>query len=240
MLRFSIPRLTAERIARLHLACAADLTAIHHIGVRVTPTAVRFCSTNGRILASLLVPIDDLQGTPGDLLLDHEQIAAALKVTTKASGGRIALEIGPQEARITNGTASAIVRRVDGSFPVVDHVWTRPAGRRWIPTISSLDPGLVTIAQKISGSRQPLLFASPVDPALGLERLWATAAVQSDVAVGLGQLRTVVAAPAYWADHELAILIMPITRSDGERQIDLGAHALPAAVPTAVPAAAAA
>ena len=228
MLTFSLPRMVAERLTRIALACADDRTAISNIGIRATSTAVRFAATNGRILASVVVPVDHLGGEPADVVLDREQFVAAMKSAAKGSGQRIAVEIGPKEARLSNGTASAIVRRVDGIFPNVEHVWTRPDGRRWIATMSSLDTNLTGIAQKISGNKQPLFFVSPVDPTSRLERLWAMPGVDDHAEViRLAALRPVVTAPAYWCDHELAILVMPITRMAEERQLDLAAHALP-------------
>lgn len=228
MLTFSTPRTVAERLARIALACSDDRTAISHIGIRVASTAVRFAATNGRILASVVVPVDHLGGEPADVVLDREQFVAAMKIAAKGSGQRIAVEIGPKEARVSNGTTSAIVRRVDGTFPNVEHVWTRPDGRRWVATMSSLDTQLTGIAQKISGNKQPLLFVSPVDPTSRLERLWAMPGVDDHAEViHLTALRPAVTAPAYWCDHELAILVMPITRMAEERQLDLAAHALP-------------
>jgi len=223
---FSIPRITADRLARLGLACADDKTIISHIGVRITPSLVRFSATNGRILASVIIPIEDFQGTPGDIILDKDQLIAAIKSTAKATGGRICFRIDDQEARMTHGTVAAVVRCVPGTFPAVDHVWTRPAGQRWVPTMSCIDPILSGIAQKITGVRSAVLFSSPVNPGVGLERLWAVPGAKTDENIGLSTLRAAVTAPAYWCDHELAILIMPITRSDAERQLDLEAHAL--------------
>ena len=221
MTSFTIPRITADRLSRLPLACADETGPLGHIGVRVTPTAVRFAATNGRILASFLVPIDQLIGEPLDAMF-----ASALKSTAKASGGRITIEIGPKEVRLTNVMASAIVRRIDGVFPQVEHVWTRPAGRRWVPCMSSLDPSLVAVSQKISGNRQAMLFASPVETGAGLERMWSVPGAKPDESLPLVAMRAAIAAPAYWTDHELALLIMPITRSDSERQLDLSQHAL--------------
>jgi hypothetical protein len=97
---------------------------------------------------------------------------------------------------------------------------------RWVPTMSSLDPLLLGVAQKISGHRQPLLFSSPVDPAAGLDRLWAVPGALPSETVALTALRAAVAAPAYWSDHELAVLIMPVTRSADGRQPDVAAHAV--------------
>lgn len=235
MLTFSIPRLTADRLARLGLACASDTTAISHIGVRISPTAVRFSATNGRILASLLIPVDDFIGTPGDLILDQAQLAVAVKAAARGSG-RIGFRIDEAEARVTNGTAASVVRRVSGTWPQVDHVWTRPAGRRWVPTMSSIDPVLAGIAQKITGAKTAVLFSSPVDSGMRLERLWAVPGTQHDESISVSALRAVVAGPAYWCDHELAILLMPITRSDSERQLNLDAHAIPLPQPAALAA----
>jgi hypothetical protein len=193
----------------------------------MTPSLVRFSATNGRILASLIVPLEDFQGTAGDIILDQNQFIAAIKAAAKATGGRISFKIDDQEARVTNGTVAAVVRCVPGTFPILDHVWTRPAGQRWIPTMSSIDPVLAGIAQKITGARSAVLFSSPVDPLVRLERLWGSPGQDEHaVSIGLHALRAAVIAPAYWCDHELAILLMPITRSDAERQLDLGMHAL--------------
>jgi len=226
MSSFPIPRVTADRLSRLALACANESGPLGAIGIRITPTAVRFAATNGRLLASLIVPIDHLDGEPGDVVLDADQFTAALKATVKASGGRITCEISVKEARLTNGTTSAIVCRIDATFPNIDHVWTRPAGRRWVPTMSSLDQSLVSVAQKISGNKQALLLASPVEPGASLERLWAVPGASHDETVSLAAMRAAVSAPAYWCDHELAFLVMPISRSDGERQLDLSQHAM--------------
>jgi hypothetical protein len=236
MTQFTIPRLTAERLARLPLACAHEPGPLAHVSMRVTPTAVRFATTNGRILASLVVPLDVLTGEATDIILDSEALAAALKVTAKQPGGRITVEIGAQEARLTNGTASAIVRRVQGVFPRVEHAWTRTAGRRWVPTMSSLDPLLLGLAQRICGHKSPLLFSSPVDPAADLNRLWAVPGASAQESIDLAQARQVVVAPGYWSDHELAILVMPITRTADQRQLDLAAHAVVLPQPAAVAA----
>lgn len=225
MPQLSMPRTVADRLSRLSLACADEAGPLGQIGIRITPTFMRCAATNGRILASLIVPIE-YSGEPLDVILDADQFTAAMKASAKTGTGRITVDIGPTEARFTCGAAAAIVRRIQGAFPTFGHIWTRPAGRRWIPAVSSLDPGLVAIAQKISGHRTPLLFSSPVDPAVHLERCWAVPGASPDDTVSLVHLRAAIIAPAYWADHELAVLIMPITRSDGERQLDLSQHAL--------------
>jgi hypothetical protein len=223
---FTIPRLTADRLSRLALACAAETGPLGSISVRVTPTAARFAATNGKLLASLVVPLEALTGEPIDTILAADQFTAALKALSKGSGGRMTVEIGTKEARLTNGTASAIVRRIEGTYPQVEHVWSRTTGRRWVPTLSSLDPVLLGIAQKISGQKNPLLFSSPVDPTAQLDRLWAVPGAAVGESLDLVQARQAVIAPGYWADHELAILIMPVTRSADQRQLDLSQHTL--------------
>lgn len=82
------------------------------------------------------------------------------------------------------------------------------------------------IAQKITGAKTAVLFSSPIDPGVRLERLWAVPGAQPDENISVSALRAVVAAPAYWCDHELALLLMPITRGDSERQLNLDAHAM--------------
>ena len=230
MTQFTIPRLTADRLSRMSLACADETGPIGHVSLRVTATAARFATTNGRLLASLVVPLETLTGYPVDVILDAAQVTAALRATAKGSAGRITVEIGATEARFTNGTASAIVRRVEGTYPRIEHVWTRTAGRRWVPTMSSLDPVLLGIAQKISGSKTALLFSSPVEPMAGLDRLWTVAGPGPDDRIDLVQVRLAVSAPGYWADHELAVLVMPVTRTAEQRPLDVEAHALPAPV----------
>ena len=236
MTLFSIPRIAADRLSRLPLACADETGPLGHVSVRVTPTAVRFACTNGRLLASLLVPLDSITGDPLDTILDADQFIAALKATAKANGGRITVEIGAKEARLTNGTASAIVRCVDGTFPRVEHCWTRTTGRQWVPTISSLDPVLLGIAQKISGHKNALLLSSPVDPAARMDRLWNVTGPTQEDRLDLVQARQAVTMPGYWADHELALLIMPVTRTADQRQLDLDAHAVALPLPAAAAA----
>jgi hypothetical protein len=219
-------RPAAERLARIGQACAADSSAISHISLLVGSDRVRWAATNGRLLASLVIAIDDLEGEPGELLLDRDQLLSALKAVTREAGNRIAFLIGAQEVRLSLGTTAAVVRRVPGVFPRIEHAWSRAAHARWIPALCSLDPHLVATAQRISGSRTPLLFVSPVDPALGLERLWANPTPGEDRLnpIPASGFRDAITAPAYWADAELALLLMPITRGDGERQPELERH----------------
>jgi hypothetical protein len=233
----SIPRLFAERLSRLGLACdtGAISSTLCHIGVRITPQAARFSATNGKILACFFVPIDDLQGDAIDLVIDREQFTTALKICARGTG-RISIKVEAQEVRFSNGLTTAVARRVSGGFPAFEHVFVRTEGKRWVPTMSSLDGHLMAVAQKIAGNKQSLLFSSPLDAAANLGRLWAVPGAQPDESLPLSVLRTAVTAPAFWCDHELAILLMPITRSDAERQLDMGAFVLPQVQTAAVAA----
>ena len=222
---FSLPRLTADQLSRLHLACDDKPGVIAHIGLRVRSDQVRFCATNGRLLASLVVPLQGITGEPADLVLDADQFTTALKLAAKAGQGSIQVRVEANEARITSGTLASVVRRIDGLFPNVDHVFSRTAGRRWIPTLASLNPSLVAIVAKISGVKRAILFSSPSDTALDLQRLWE--ANQGEDAIRIQDARQAISAPAYWADHELAFLLMPVIRCVDERQFDLAAHGLP-------------
>ena len=224
MITFSIPRATAERLARLHLACASDESpAIVHIALRVIGDQVRFSATNGKILASVVVTTTDMVGSNTNCVLVKEQFTAGLKAALKVHGTRIAFKIGTDEARICNAGMESIVRILDTPFPVVDHVWSRPATKRWVPCIASLDPRLVEIAGKIAGNKAPLLLSSAVDPSQGLERIWAN---NGDEAISLSSMRALTRTPAYWSDGELALFIMPVCRSDAEPQLNLSAQTM--------------
>jgi hypothetical protein len=243
VITFSIPRFLADRLSRLSLAC--DNTGVlAHIGVRIGPQQVRFCATNGRILASVIVPMHDLQGTSSeDFILDQVQFSAAMKAAAKSTGARVSMKVDNAEVRITVATMASVVRRISGVFPEVSHVWSRTAGRQWVPTTSSIDPHLVALAQKITGLKTAVLFSSPIEPAIRLQRLWASPGPEDHAeTISLEALRTAVRSPAYWCSDEgdqgsLALLVMPITRADAERQLDLSAHAM--AVPQATAPAAA-
>lgn len=222
MISFTLPRSSAERLSRLGLACDKDSPNIANINLRVlTENSVRFTATTGRILASLVVPTSDLQSDENDLILDQAQLTIALKSALKSAGNQLSCKIDATEARISIGTLSYVVRRVEGQYPPFDPIWTRPNGKQWIPALASIDPNLATLAGKIAGGKG-LVFSSFVDPTHRLERLWATTCDTTEV-IPVAYLRSAVLKPVYWADHELAILIMQISRSAEEKQLDLSA-----------------
>ena len=229
MITFTIQGSALLKLARLALATETDGPGpLRNIAMRVTATAVRFSATNGKLLASVILDIIDLQGDVGDLaesILDCAQFTAACKTVGKHCHKPVTISIDKAEARVTFGTVSSLVRRHEGVFPSIDHIWTRTSGLHWVPCTSSLDPALTSIAQKIAGNTR-MLFRSPVHPSTGLQRLW-TAASEDETTPALSDLRNLVRAPAYWADHELAILLMPITRGDAEDQLDLVRFACP-------------
>ena len=229
MITFTIPGAALPRLARLALATDTDGPGpLRHVALRVTSTAVRFSATNGKLLASVILDISDLKGDIGDFtesILDCVQFTAACKAIGKHCPKPVTVSIDKAETRITFGTVSSIVHRHDGVFPSIDHIWTRTAGLHWVPCASSLDPALAATAQKIAGSSR-ILFSTPVQPDSGLQRLWA-AATEEEITPALSDIRSMVRAPAYWADESFAILLMPITRADAEQQFDLARFACP-------------
>ena len=201
---------------------------LRHIALRVTTNAVRFSATDGKLLASIVHEISDFHGDPGDLaesILDSSQFTAACKLIGKHCHKPVTITIDKAEARITFGTVSSIVRRHDGVFPSIDHLWTRTARLRWVPCTSSLDPSLAATAQKIAGTTR-MLFMTPVHPASDLQRLWASA-TENEISPALSDLRNLVRAPAYFSDSDTAILLMPISRADAEQQFDLARFSCP-------------
>jgi len=226
---FTIPGAVLPRLSRLVLATDTDAPGpLRHIAMRVTANAVRFSATNGKLLASIVHEVSDLSGDHGDSaesILDSTQITAACKAIGKHCHKPVTISIDKAEARVTFGTVSSIVRRHDGVFPSIDHIWSRTAGLHWVPNTSSLDPALAAVAQKIAGSER-MLFRTPVQPATSLQRLWA-AATEDETTPALSDLRSMVRAPAYWADDLIAILLMPITRADADQQLDLNIFACP-------------
>lgn len=224
MISFSIPRTSAERLARIHHACSVHQSpATDNIGVRIVGNMVRFTATNGKILASIAVTVTDLIGSDANLVLGKEQFANGLKAALKIPGNRIGFKIDTQEARICNAGMESVVRILDSHFPHVDHVWTRPASKHWVPCIASLDQRLTEIASKIAGNKQGLLFSSAIDSTHPLERIWAK---DGDEAVCISSIRALTRAPAYWSDGDLALFIMPVHRADSEPQLDLSAHTM--------------
>ena len=209
-----------DRLARLALATdtIVQASSLRHISLRITPTQIRWSATNGRILVALVAAIEDLDGESGELIFDGEQLTAAAKALLKSPArGAVQVTIHGHEARLSLGDTSMLVRLHPGTFPGVDHVWTRPAEKSWVPCVSTLDHHLVSIAQKIVG-KSTVLWRSPTAPGAMLHRLWQP---NGDGAVALTDLHALVNAPAYWADHELAVLVMPITRPGEAASLDL-------------------
>ena len=240
MTTFSIPGNAIQRLSRL--ALAADTTApgpISHIALRVTASAARFTATNGRLLASLLLPITDLSGEPSDCILDRGQYTAAWKLLGKSTTRSVLFSIEKGETRVSIGSVSAVIRCHDATYPAIDHIWTRTAGKQWVPTAASLDPDLAATAQRIAGSSR-ILFNSPVSPESGLHRLWSAMDVgafpEQDAIPSLSSLQVLLRAPAYFCDNDLALLVMPVTRAAEERQLDLSAFACLPAPATAIAA----
>ena len=223
MLTFTIPAPALARLSRLALATEATQTSsTRHIALRITPTACRFSATDGRLLASILHEVTDLVGEPIDVLLDCAQFTTACRLLASYKVRQVAVSVDATEVRFSAGLVSAIVRRHEGVFPPFEHIFSKTDGQRWVPCVSSFHPGLIATAQQIAG-KTTLLFSTPVHPESALLRLWASPKPDEMLASSLlTDVQRYIQAPAYWADHELALLVMPIRRSDGEPQLDLG------------------
>ena len=237
MTTFSFPSTLLDRLSRLHLATDGSLTAaLGHLHLVVTPERFRFAATNGRLLAVVVGDITTPSIAFVDVLLDRDQFVNAIRSLTKGlakgSPTGIQVAIDTSEVRLTTGLTSALVRRVQMVYPVIDHAFTKPAGMRWVPCVSTLDIELAATARKIAGTPK-LLFSTPVPTSSPVPMLWAS---DPTATARTADLQPVVRGPAYWADHELAILLMPITRGDAEPQLDLTGFVMPAAQPTAVAA----
>lgn len=216
MTTFSFPAQLLPRLSRLVLATDCSNTVLDHLALRITPTALRLSATDGKMLASMVHGLTDVQGEPADVILDRAQIIAACKLLSKA-GGRIAVNIGTTEARFTSGSVSAIVRLRDGTYPNFEHMWQRTEGQRWLPCAASLAPTYISKAQAIVGKSE-VCFRSPVPANSDALRIWKAEPGQllspADIAAWANS-------PAYWSDSVVAILIMPISRSDEGHQLDL-------------------
>lgn len=230
MLSFSFHKSHLDRLSRL--ALAADETkaspVLGHIALRIAPEFIRFSATNGRLLVSLLVSIGSAEVDPMDLVLDGDQFTAAMKAMSRSTTSTVQVTFVDTEARFTSGVSTAIVRRVPGVYPAIDHVWTKTKGAAWVPTLATLDPALVSVAQKIMG-KGTLLFSSPVTDAAPLTPLWVN--MKGDARTpALSDLAALVQAPAYWSDGQAAVLLMPITRTATGTNLDLSPFgaALPA------------
>ena len=157
MTTFSFPAQLLPRLSRLVLAADSGNTVLDHLALRITQTAFRLSATDGKMLASMVHELTDVQGEPTDVILDRVQIVAACKLLSKASG-RISVIIGETEARFTSGSVSAIVRLREGTYPKFENMWQRTEGHRWLPCAASLDPTY----------RQSASYYGKVDPALSV------------------------------------------------------------------------
>lgn len=221
MTSFTFPASALPRLGRLVLAADTTPGMLRHIALRVTPTVCRFSATDGKLLAAITHAVTNLQGDPVDVILDREQFTAACKLLGKTCTGSVSVSIDATEVKITAAHVSALIRRREGTFPEFNHIWERTTDQRWIPNASSLHPDLIARAQAIVG-KSTILFRSPVPAHSGAALVWIP---EGDVQVQRFDIAAWVSAPAYWADHDLAPLLMPITRSDADHQFDLSRFA---------------
>ncbi len=222
MITFAFNKSHLDRLSRLALA-ADDSKAsqvLGHIALRIAPELIRFSSTNGRLLVSLLVSIGaSAEVEDAELILDADQFTAAMKSLVRSTASSVQVTILDAEARFTSGVSTAIVRRVPGVYPAIDHAWSKTKGAAWAPTLATLDPVLVGVAQKVIG-KGTLLFSSPVTDVTPIAPLWGEAKGGAN-APALSDLAALVRAPAYWSDGQAAVLLMPITRTATGPGMDL-------------------
>lgn len=224
MTTFSFPARLLQRLSRLVLAADSSNSPLQHVALRVTPTACRFSATDGKLLASIVHDVSDLQGDPVDVLLDRVQVVAAFKMLGKTTAGQVSVTIAsPTEARFTAGQVSALIRLRDGTFPSFEHIWERTADQRWLPCVSSLDPAYITLAQAIAG-KQSVFFRSAVPAKSDALRIWKS---EPDALLRPSDIAAWTNAPGYFCDGELAIFLMPVTRADANHALDLSGFICP-------------
>lgn len=218
--------LTQHLITRLsRLALATDSKAagtLAHIGLVICNGTARFAATTGKILVCCVVDAPD---TPDcQVVLDATQFTTAMKAAAKLKARNASLTIGSKEARLECGNTASLIRLHDSHYPQFDFVFEKTVGQVAIPAVSSLDPNLMTIAQKILGTPS-LPLVSFVHPGSSLPATWKT---DSGDPVLTGDLKQATMSSAFWTDGTWAVLIMPITRPLPE-SIDLSRFALRAA-----------
>lgn len=220
MIAFSFSKSHLDRLSRLALA-ADDTKAspvLGHIALRITPEFIRFSATNGKLLISVLVSIGAAEVESTDLILDGDQFTAAMKALSRSTTSSVQVTIVDAEVRFTSGVTTAIVRRVPGAYAAIDHVWSRTKGAAWVPTLATLDPVLVGVAQKVMG-KGTILFSSPVTDATPVAPLWGDVKGEARTPA-LSDLAALVRAPAYWTDGTAAVLLMPVTRAPTGSSMD--------------------
>jgi hypothetical protein len=211
-IRFTIPASCLTRLAALRHA-TDDAGAIAHIHLSINGDTTRFTATNGRLLAVLALTPGDVDGTATDVLLDGPLFAAAcmtLLRTHHALLVRVLIDRNAGEARLTRGTAVAIVRLVDLVYPRTAGVLDRFRGQGLVPAVASFAPALVVAAQRIAGAKAAMMFWSPC-PDGRLARCWSRAS-ETEATISTGGISALLSQPGIWSDGQLLILLMPVTR----------------------------
>ena len=219
---FTFPATILPRLALL-ATCGGDDGLLQHIHLRASLTACTFQATNGRILAIVKADTIDATGMVG-AVLDGVQFTAACKLLAKGKRGahHVLVDIGETEARISNGETVSLVELHAGNYPNVDFIIDRvEGGTHWSPSIASFDPDLLVIAKRFLGKDTKLLLKSAVGLGGTVERIW-NSLVPSDceATIPLSAMREAVNLPGYYTDHNLLLLIMPVSRSDAEDAVD--------------------
>lgn len=212
-MKLYLSKVTAKRLARLHLACG-ETGVTQHIAVQVTKEAVHFTTVNGQMLARVTVPIPNKDGAPSEMLTQTAEFTDAFAVGMKVKGPTLWVDVSATRMLVGNRhDGYTVVHQVQGTPPRLDGMWARADGCQWYPSLGCIDPRLAALAQKIQGGSSPLMFFSP--GAEGLKNVWASpGTVPADKKVLAKDMRDLLTAPSYWWDKELMIVVMPFARYD--------------------------
>jgi len=218
---FSFPASILPRLAALHLACATGPGngALGHIALNIRGDTARFVASDGRLLAMVRTAVTwDIDQAPEDIdaVLDAEQLttAAAAIAAHKSPSAPVAFALGKRELRITTKHGAHLVKIHELVFPMsgVQGLLTKYSTSAWVPTIATVDAKLMQRAHKFIGIKTTPLMRTPVDVGSSLSRAWNPAvAHQTPESISVQHFLHAANAPALWSDHEILVLIMPIT-----------------------------
>ena len=223
-----IPHGSLSRLSRLSQACEQkSINNLNHIALSVVGDTARITATNGRILVCALF---DAEGeTDRQVVLDGAQFTLACKAALKSHAGMFQLLISAQEARFESDHGASLIRLIDGTYPTVDVILRKHAGKAWIPSVASIEPALLTAAQRIIG-RPSIAMSTTVEPGSSLPVAWEN---HGGSPVTTYELGSATRAPSFWQEGRWMVLLMPNTRTLPER-LDLRPFVLVPEVQAAV------
>jgi hypothetical protein len=209
---FSILASSLPRLANLrHATDPTTRGALAHFHLAVTGDNARFTASDGHLLAILKLQVSDFDGESIDILIDGALFAAACATLLRADHAScVRISIGDGEVRFIRGMAVAVARIVDLAFPITSAFIDRYRGQTLVPAIASYAPALVTAAARIAGTRKSPLLLWSAAPNASLVPCWTR---DSEGAVPYSAIAVLLSQPGIWADKELFLLLMPVSRS---------------------------